>query len=286
MNIIDLDWLESVSPWFRGEKGRSRAKRILHMLKVDKVEESYDEVSGLEGIEAATRWLQNQDVRCEIHGRENLEHLPEGAFITISNHSIGTVDGIMLLSLIGEYRPDYKMLVNQILGRFKCLESAFIQVTPTGEERKAPTAESIKGIRQALEHLSDGHPLGLFPSGAVSDLHPGKRPVVQMPDGTSYREPRIRDREWQMPMIRFIAKAGVPVVPIRNFDGNSRFFFDLGLISWKIRVLRQPAEVMNKSGKTLRFGVGEVIQPERIAACKDLEELRTLLRGSVYGMKL
>lgn len=285
MALLDRELLESVSPLFRGEKGRARAERVLHLLNVDKVEESYVPIAELDGIEAASEWLRLQDVKSEIKGREILEHLPEGPFITVSNHTIGTVDGMMLLSILGEYRPDYKVLVNKFLGVFKSLESAFIEVTPTGEERTAPTAQSIKGIRRAMEHLRDGHPLGLFPAGAVSDLHPGRRPVVQMPDGSTHREPRIRDREWQMPMIRFIQKAGVPVVPIRVFDGNTRFFYDLGLISWKIRVLRQPTELVNKAGRTLRFGVGEVISPERIAACSDLEELRTLLRGAVYSQE-
>lgn len=284
MSLIDLDMLEKASPLFRGEAGRRRARRVLHLLNVDKVNESYLPIAGMDGIEAATEWLRLQDVKCDVRGRENLEHLPDGAFITVSNHTIGTVDGMMLLSLIGSYRPDYKVLVNKFLSIFHSLESAFIEVTPTGEQRTAPTAESIKGIRQALGHLQDGHPLGLFPSGAVSDLHPGRRPLVQMPDGSSHREPRIRDREWQMPMIHFIQKAGVPVVPVRIFDGNTLFFYSLGLLSWKIRVLRQPTELINKAGKTLRYGIGEVIPPERIAACKDLEELRTLLRGSVYGM--
>ena len=284
MALLELSELESLSPLFRGEKGHARARRLLRLLEVDKVEESYAAIEQYKGPEAASKWLENQDVHYSISGYEKLLALKEGPFITVSNHTIGTVDGITLIAILGQLRPDYKMLVNKILERLKVLEDNFIHVTPTGKERTSPTSVSIGGVRAAMEHVRDGHPLGLFPSGAVSDLKPGRRPVVRMPDGSTYREPRIRDREWPMAMIKFIRKAGVPVVPIRIFDGNSRFFYQLGLISWKVRLLRQPHEVLNKRGKTLRFAVGDIITPEQIAACASLEELRTLLRGSVYSL--
>ena len=284
MPLLQLSELEALSPIFKGEKGRARAQRLLRMLEFDKVEASYAALESYHGPEAAAKWLENQDVHYSVAGYEKLLALKDGPFITVCNHPIGTVDGIALIAILGQIRPDYKMLVNKILERIKPLGDNFIHVTPTGEERTSPTSVSLGGIRAALEHVREGHPLGLFPSGAVSDLKLGRRPVVQLPDGSTYREPRIRDREWPLAMMKFIQKAGVPVVPIRLFDGNSRFFYQLGLISWKVRLLRQPHEVLNKSGKTLRFAVGDMITPEQIAACASPEELRTLLRRAVYSL--
>ncbi len=284
MALLEISELESLSPIFKGEKGHRLARAVLKMLNVDKVEASYAAIEEYRGPQAAAKWLENQNVHYSISGFEKLLNLPEGPFITVSNHTIGTVDGIMLIAILGQIRPDYKMMVNKFLERLKVLEDNFITVTPTGTERTSPTATSIGGVRLAMEHIRDGHPLGLFPSGAVSDLKLGKRPVVQMPDGSSYREPRVRDREWQMPVIKLIKKAGVPVVPIRLFDGNSPFFYRLGLIDWRVRLLRQPTEVVNKAGKTFRFRVGDIITPQQQAACTSLEELRTLLRGAVYSL--
>lgn len=283
MALLELSELEAAIPFFRGKKGNARAKWLMRRLNIDKVEESYAIIEHLRGPDAASGWLEKQDVHYSVRGFEKLLKLPEGPFITISNHTIGSVDGIILIDLLGHLRPDYKMLVNDFLSRLKVLEDNFIKVTPTGEERTAPTPKSISGIREAMVHIKEGRPLGLFPSGAVSDLKLGKRPIVKMPDGSSYKEPRIRDREWQMSMVKFIRKAHVPVVPISIFDGNSLFFYMLGLIDWRVRLLRQPTEVINKGGKTLRLGVGDIITPEQQAACKDLKELRTLLRGAVYS---
>jgi putative hemolysin len=130
----------------------------------------------------------------------------------------------------------------------KPLENCFIQVTPTGTERTAPTSASVSGIKAALRHLRSGGSLGLFPSGAVSDL--------------SIKDRCVRDREWQEAVIKLIMKAQVPVIPVRFFDGNSVFYYSLGLIDWRIRLLRLPAEVFNKRGKTMHIGIGKVISVE------------------------
>ena len=290
MALLEISELEALGSFFKGEKGHARARTVLKMLGVDKVEASYAAIEQYHGPEAAVRWLENQDVHYSITGFEKLQALREGPFITVSNHTIGTVDGIMLIAFMGQFRQDYKMMVNKFLERLRVLEDNFITVTPTGSERTAPTSVSIGGVRLAMEHIAAGHPLGLFPAGAVSDLHLGFRPLLTFPPSVSgascavsYREPRVRDREWQMPMIKFIKKAHVPVVPIRLFDGNSRFFYQLGLIDWRVRLLRQPHEVVNKAGKTFRFGIGDIITPEQQDACTSLEELRSLLRGAVYS---
>ena len=128
----------------------------------------------------------------------------------------------------------------------------------------------MAGIRTALKHLREGHPLGLFPSGAVSDL--------------SLKEMCIRDRQWQEAILRLIRKAAVPVIPVRFFDRNSDLFYLLGLIDWRIRVLRLPREVLNKKGRQVRVGVGRAISPAAQAQCSSLQDFGRLLRDSVYGM--
>ena len=193
-------------------------------------------------------------------------------FITISNHPYGGVDGIILVDMVGHLYNGYKVIVNKFISLLEAMGPSFITVTPTSTERKAPTQDSISGIRLALQHIRDGHPLGIFPSGAVSDL-----------DGKSGM---ILDREWQEPIIRVIRKAGVPVIPIRFFDGNTKFYYRLGLIDWKIRLMRLPTEVINKAGKRNRLAVGPVISPDTIKSFEDIPSLTSFLRSSVYDMPM
>ena len=285
--LIPISELEKAAPIFRGRVGNAFARWLLRVFDITAVQHLYDGAIRDNSPDTAAALVAGLDLKYTVAHEEYLEQLPEGPFITISNHPIGSLDGVILADYMGHKFPEYKLLVNQFLMRIEALRPSFIPVVPTLEERTGPKAESVSGIRIAREHLLAGHPLGLFPSGAVSDLLPGKQPVVTMPDGTSYTEPKVRDREWQMPIIKFIKKAAVPVLPIRFFDGNTKFFYLLGTLhGWKIRTLRLPHEVMTKRGKTIRMGLGPVIMPEQIAACKTLAELRTLLRGSVYSQEL
>lgn len=290
MELISIRELEAASPLFRGKAGNALARGLKRVLGVSEVERRIDGFERFRGPDYARKINEEAGFSYTVNGlpREAaMDHfrslLPEGPFITISNHTMGALDGISLIDFIGHLRGDYKFMVNELLGRFEPLGENLICVTPNGNSASAPTAQSLSGIRAAKEHLAAGGCLGLFPSGAVSDLKPGKRPVIQ--GEASLLEPRIRDREWQMSIIRFIARAGVPVLPLRLLDGNSRFYYSLGLIDWRLRLLRLPGELLNKSGKTLRIVAGPVIEPSRIAEIPDLQELRAFLRASVYRLQ-
>lgn len=244
----------------------------MKLLSVDEVNDLYDRNCQWQGAGFAGALMRDIGVDYGIGNPERLAKLPEGAFITVSNHPYGHIDGIMLVDLIGNIRNDFKVMVNQFLAMIRAMGPNFIQVVPKGDEDTSPHAASLGGVRETLLHLREGHPVGFFPSGAVSDYDPKER--------------RIRDREWQTSVLRIIQKVSLPVIPIRFFDHNSMTFYRLGLIDWKVRLLRLPGEVFNKRGKTVRLGIGETVTPEMQAACGSLEELGAMLRRSVYDMPL
>lgn len=272
MPILTLKDLEELTPAFSGRVGHSVGRALMRMLNVDALNALYDRQADKQGPDFTDSLLRDQNINYIIGGWQTLDKLPEGAFITVSNHPYGGLDGIMLIDLIGHLRPDYKVMVNKILSYIRVLNPNFITVIPTGKTRTAPKAESLHGVRIALNQLHDGSPVGFFPSGAVSDLKP--------------RERCIRDREWQPSVLRLIRKARVPIIPIRFFDRNSDFYYALGLINWQIRVLRLPSELLNKSGHQARIGVGDIITPEMQDSCTSIEDFGRMLRDSVYGMPL
>ena len=325
MALISIEELERFSPLFRGKCGNAFARRVLHLLKLDAIEELNERCSIHKGAEFARAVIEAVGAAYSVNGLprdEALEkfrsRIPEGPFITISNHPIGSLDGLALIDFIGHLRDDYKFMVNELLSRFEALRGSLVSVNPNGKLLSAPTATSISGVRQAKLHLEAGGCLGLFPSGAVSDLKLGPRPavsgagvpgpgasgagpaaseagpaipgpapapVIPGPTGNPpHTEPRVRDREWQTGIIKFIRNAGVPVLPIRLLDGNSAFYYNLGLIDWRVRLLRLPSEMLNKAGKTLRMVSGPLISPEEISSFPDLDSLRQALRASVYSL--
>lgn len=272
MPVYTAAELQQLIPQLKGKGGERLIRWAMHLFSIDKVNDLYDRTSHLMGADCSGAMMRDIGIDYLVGNAQRLETLPEGAFITVSNHPYGHIDGMMLIDLIGHIRSDYKVMVNEFLAKIRTLAPHFINVVPKGEEVTGPKAASLNGIRETLGRLRDGHPVGFFPAGAVSDL--------------SLKEHRVRDREWQAPLLRVIRKAKVPVVPVRFFDGNSMAYYRLGLIGWRVRLMKLLSEVFNKSGSIVRLGIGEPISPERQDACNSIEELGALLRSEVYGMSL
>lgn len=271
MPLITLKELEESVPAFRGRAGNAIAERLMHILSIDRINDLYDRNSHMMGPDFAGAVLRDIGVEYSVKNREVLDSLGDGPFITVSNHPYGSIDGVILADLFGHRYGGYRIIVNRFLSRIRALEDCFICVTPTGTERTAPTSDSLLGIREAIRNVRSGHPIGIFPSGAVSDL--------------KVSEGHIRDREWQEPVIRLIRKLEVPVVPVKFLDRNSDFYYLLGLISWKVRILRLPYEVFNKRGRPCRLVIGNIITPEMQRNFEDTGMFRDFLRDSVYRLK-
>lgn len=205
-----------------------------------------------------------------VDNEEILDRFPDGPFITVSNHPYGGIDGIILIDLVGRHRPDYKVMVNMFLYHITAMRSTFIPVDPIKTEDPAKRAVTMQGIRDAMRHVRDGHPLGFFPAGAVSKLN---------------KDLHVIDREWQPTIIRLISQMKVPVIPIYFHGHNSLFFNILGVIDWRLRTLRLPYEVFNKKGKEIHISVGEPIMPDEQAACADQDALGKLLRERTYDLE-
>ena len=254
-------------------QGKERLVRFgMRLTAIDKVNALYDRCLPETGPAFAGALLKDVGVDYLVGGFSHLEALSEGPFITISNHPYGHLDGMITVDLIGHARPGFRLMVNKVLAHIKAMAVSFVEVDPTLGERLAATQKSVGGVREALSTLMAGEPLGIFPSGAVSDL--------------SVREGfKIRDRQWQEAALKLIRKAAVPVLPLRFFDRNSLLFYCLGLIDYRIRLVRLCHEVFNKRNRTVRVGIGPVIAPEEFGDMS-LEELSAFLRGRVYGMPL
>ena len=81
------------------------------------------------GAQCATRLINEAiKVKLRVDGEDVLDRLPEGAFITVSNHPYGALDGIALIHLIGSRRPEFKVMVNMILNHIGGLRPNFIAV--------------------------------------------------------------------------------------------------------------------------------------------------------------
>ena len=274
--ITQQEAARRLSPVFEGRKGKLLFDLVAGVTGIAKVNALHDRVdkSGVPyGPPFAKGILDDVGIDFRIGNPERLDTLPEGPFIVIANHVYGHLDGICLLDIFGQQRPETKVLVNEMLTWIPGLAPNFIAVNPVTAANKGVSDTSINGVKNALHQLREGGPLCIFPSGAVADLKPREHWT-------------IRERDWQDAAIRLIRKARVPVVPVRVFDRNSRFYYALGLIDYRVRFIRLFHEVFNKRGTHPRVGIGAPITVGEQEKYPDLQAFKAFLRNCVYDMPL
>ena len=76
----------------------------------------------------------------------------------------------------------------------------------------------------------------------------------------------------------------VPIVPVYFLDRNSLFHYSLGLIDWRVRLLRLPAEVFNKHEKRTRIVIGNIITQKMQGTFEDVHAFGEYLRNKVYNL--
>ncbi len=266
--VLDYDDICKIAPFFKGKE--KLVNRLLRWLAVEKTNDYHKRNMHLPGPDFSHMMFEELGAPVTIRNEHVLDSLPDGPFITVSNHPYGALDGMSLIDIVGHHRPDFKVMVNMILNHIGALRPNFIAVDALASDDPAKRAVSVKGIADAMRHVKQGHPLGFFPAGAVSKLTWGLR---------------IQDRDWQPSVIRIIQKLKVPVVPIYFHGHNSWIFTALGMIDWRLRTLRLPTEVFNKKGYDFRVSVGEIITPEEQAKYATPEELGAFLKQQTYNLK-
>lgn len=258
----------------KGKFGHWLARRVMHLLEIDHVNEIQNRYAALTGPAFAEKVLEDVGVAYDVP-QEDLANIPaEGGFITISNHHFGSIDGLILTAVVGARRPDYKILTTFLLALIPSLKEYFLPVDNLSGGKA--DARSINGIRMALRHIADGGSIGFFPAGEVATWQRRSR----RREGSFLT---IQDKPWADNITKLIKRSGLPVVPI-YFEGcNSKGFHRLGLIHPRLRTVRLIHELFNKKGTTVKVRIGKPILPEELEG-RSIEELSWYLRGRCYAL--
>lgn len=207
----------------------------------DKLNAILVKMAGKNSVDAATAALDEMGITIESSG---LERLPEGRFMFVSNHPLGGLDGLALISLLGNrYDRKIKFMVNDLLMAVEPLRGVFLPVNKYGRQSRASAT-------QIEEALAGDEQFITFPAGLCSRMQP---------DGT------IADLPWQKAAVVHAVNYKRDIVPIYFDAVNSRFFYRfakwrkrLGL-KFNIELIFLPKEMIKKSGSTLRAVIGDPI---------------------------
>ena len=198
-------------------------------------------MAGKNSVDAATAALDEMDITVRATG---LEQLPEGRYMFVSNHPLGGLDGLALISLLGNrYDKNIKFLVNDLLMAVEPLRGVFLPVNKYGSQSRAAATQIEDALKSDAQFIT-------FPAGLCSRMQP---------DGT------IADLPWQKAAVAHAVNYQRDIVPIYFDAHNSRFFYrfakwrkKLG-IKFNIELIFLPKEMIKQCGATLRVFIGEPI---------------------------
>lgn len=238
---------------------------LLKVLKISTLNKIYKRNKHLKDLEFLNALLNDFQIKFDIP-EEDLKRLPKnGAYITVSNHPLGGIDGILLLKLMLEQRDDFKIIANFLLHRIEPLKPYVMPVNPFEDRKDAKS--SVTGFKNSILHLRNGHPLGIFPAGEVSTYRDGKLVV---------------DKPWEEAAIKLIKKAKVPVVPIYFHAKNSSLFYRLSKISDTLRTAKLPSELLTQKHRVIRVRIGKPISVNNQNEHSTLDEFCEFIRRKTY----
>lgn len=221
---------------------RALKRWVARLVCQDEINTLLRAIYPAQGVEAASRALHELGITLDVEGEENIP--PEGRFIFAANHPLGGLDGLALISLIGErYRGEIKFLVNDLLMAITPLKPVFLPVNKYGTQSRAGAAEietEYDGSKQMIT----------FPAGLCSRLNASGL---------------VRDLEWKKFFVTRAARCRRDIIPVRVVAQNSRKFYRLARLRKRIGIkfnyemLLLPSEMFAARGAQFKIVIGKPV---------------------------
>lgn len=238
-------------------------QRILHE---DEINTFIEENKNTDGYEFSENVINHFNINVEAVGLENVPK--EGGVILASNHPLGGMDALAIVTVFKKHRLDFKFVVNDILLALKNLSGLFIGVNKHGKN----SADSLKEMNEVF--ASDGATF-VFPAGLVSRRKKGE----------------VTDLEWKKTFVTRSKKFKRSVIPV-YVDGNlSNFFYRLSNLRAKLGVkanfemLYLADEQFLQKNKSIKIYFGEPIPYETFDKSKKDIEWAQWVKNVVYNLK-
>lgn len=237
-------------------------KRLIHQ---DEINRLLKDNCNHTGAEFATHILKDLNVSYNVHYTGTVPD-PSGRYIFVSNHPLGGLDGMILISYIGGNFNDVKFVVNDLLMYIKPLVPVFVPVNKYGRMNHDNTAlfrETFNSDAQIL----------YFPAGLCSRLINGK----------------VTDTAWKKTFVAKAVESRRDIVPMFFSGENSRFFYRLAAIRKKLGIKTNietfllPDEMFRKKGSSFDLYIGEPIPYTSITPEHTYSEWCEIIRQKSYA---
>lgn len=212
-------------------------KRVIHE---DDLNEFIRRRRNLSGLPFADAIIEDFGINVVASGSENIPST--GRYIIASNHPLGGLDGIALITIAGKKRKDIVFPVNDLLMNIENLRELFIPINKHGSN-----SENIAIIDRTF--ASDVAIL-YFPAGLVS---------------RKQKHGEIKDLEWKKTFISKAKKFRRDIIPAHIDGRNTNFFYNLARfrkqigIKQNIEMLYLVDELYKQYNRTINITFGKNI---------------------------
>ena len=243
-------------------------RRLESLICQDELNKILADNCGKSGSAFSEGALHTLDIGLTVEGLENIPS--QGRFIFASNHPLGGLDGIALISIFGKHFGDenVRCLVNDVLMAVKPLESVFLPVNKYGKQSR----EKMLAVEEA--YLSDKQII-TFPAGLCSR---------KGDDG------KVRDLEWQKSFIVKAIETQRDIIPVYFSGLNSRFFYNFARvrkkigIKFNIELIFLPREMVKNKGNNFVVRIGKPIPWTTFDNTKKKKQWAAWVKGQVYSL--
>ncbi|HIZ85405.1 MAG TPA: acyltransferase [Candidatus Coprenecus stercoravium] len=239
-------------------------KRTIHQ---DEINRLLLDNSMYTGADFATHILQDMNVSYNVHYTGHAPD-PSGRYIFVSNHPLGGLDGMILISYISSRFGDVKFIVNDLLMFIKPLAPVFVPVNKYGKMRHDNTLlfhETFDSDAQIL----------YFPAGLCSRLIHGQ----------------VTDLDWKKTFVTKAVESRRDIVPMFFSGENSRRFYRLANMRKKlgikvnIETFFLPDEMFRQKGAAFDLFIGEPIPYTSITEEHSHKEWCDIIRQKCYATR-
>ncbi len=236
-------------------------ERVNNLDEVRAFFESHADTGSWEFIDAV---FDHLNFRCLVSDEEIAKIPATGRLICVANHTLGALDRLSLLKIIGAVRKYLKIVVNDILRPLENMREMFLFYDLYSTKLQKT---NIQKIRSAL---SDESAVIFFPSGKVAKL----------------TAKGVREGPWQNGPVSLAQKYRTPVLPVYVNASSSILYYIVSYFNPELASLFLSQAMFSKRSQSITARIGDLIPNEVLnQQGRDVTEQTVFLRNHVLGLR-
>lgn len=232
---------------------------------LDRINEIIYKYRDKQGVSFANSVLNELNITKQIINEDNIPL--SGRPLVVANHPIGSIDGMALISVMGQNREDVLFPVNDILCQLPGLKKVFVPINKYGKN-----SSNHDALNKAFEGDSA---MCFFPAGTESKIIDGK----------------LQDFAWKKSCFKKAVQFHRNIYPVYIEGHNSKSFYRLYHIrrffgiKFDLEMIMLPREMFKQQNRTIKLIFGKPIAIEALDDRYSMSEWAKMIRSYVYCLK-